>query len=113
MAKSDPIERSLDRLGELRRAAASETVIQEVREFLRNRSNLVIAKAAKVVRELQIKELIPDLVAAFSKLMTDAPRLDKRCAATTEIVSALYELNYQEPAPYLAGLKHVQMEASF
>ena len=48
MAKSDPIERSLDRLGELRRADASETVVQEVREFLRNRSNLVVSKAAKV-----------------------------------------------------------------
>jgi len=44
MAKSDPIERSLDRLGELRCAEVSETVVQEVREFLRNRSNLVVAK---------------------------------------------------------------------
>jgi hypothetical protein len=113
MAKSDPIERSLDRLGELRHADVPEAVLEEVRGFLRNRSNLVIAKAAKVVRELQIRALVPDMVAAFNKLMCDAPRLDKRCAATTEIVSALYELNYAEPAPYLAGLKHVQMEASF
>jgi hypothetical protein len=113
MAKSDPIERALDRLGELRRAEAPETVTEEVRQFLRNRSNLVVAKAAKVAWELQIKALVPDMVAAFNKLMTDAPRLDKRCAATTEIVSALHELNYEEPGPYLAGLKHVQMEASF
>ncbi len=113
MAKSDPIERSLDRLSELRCADAHETMLEEVRGFLRNRSNLIVAKAAKVVWDLQIKALIPDLVAAFNNFMTDAPRLDKRCAATTEIVSALYELNYAEPAPYLAGLRHVQMEASF
>jgi hypothetical protein len=113
MAKSDPIELSLNRLGELRHANAPETVVQEVREFLRNRSNLVVAKAAKVVRELQIRALIPDMVSAFDKLMADAPRLDKRCVATTEIVSALYELNYEEPDPYLVGLKHIQMEASF
>jgi hypothetical protein len=113
MAKSDPIELSLNRLGELRHAGASEKLVEEVRGFLRNRSNLVVAKAAKVARELQIKALIPDMVAAFDKLMADAPRLDKRCAATTEIVSALYELNYEEAAPYLAGLKHIQMEASF
>lgn len=113
MAKSDPIERALNRLSELRHADALETVAEEVRGFLRNRSNLVVAKAAKVVRELQIKALVPEMVAAFDKLMNDAPRLDKRCAATTEIVGALYELNYVEPAPYLAGLKHVQMEASF
>ena len=113
MAKGDPIERSLDRLGELRRTEASQATIEEVRSFLRNRSNLVVAKAAKVVRELQINVLVPDMLAAFNKLMTDAPRLDKRCAAITEIVSALYDLNYEEPAPYLTGLKHVQMEASF
>ncbi len=113
MAKSDPIERALDRLGELRHTDAPETGVEEVRQFLRNRSNLVVAKAAKVARELQIRALVPDMVGAFDKLMTDAPRLDKRCAATTEIVSALYELNYVEPAPYLVGLKHIQMEASF
>jgi hypothetical protein len=113
MSKSDPIERSLNRLSELRQADAPDAAVREVREFLRNRSNLVVAKAAKVARELQIKALIPDMVAAFDKLMADAPRLDKRCAATTEIVSALYELNYEEPTPYLAGLKHIQMEASF
>jgi hypothetical protein len=113
MAKSDPIERALDRLGELRHADAPATVADEVRQFLRNRSNLVVAKAAKVVRELQITTLIPELLGAFNKFMTDAPRLDKRCAATTEIVAALYELSYDEPEPYLAGLKHVQMEASF
>lgn len=113
MAKSDPIERSLDRLGEVQHAGGSETSMVEVRQFLHNRSNLVVAKAAKVVRQLQITELVPDLVAAFNKLMTDAPRFDKRCAATTEIVNALYELNCEEPGPYLTGLKHVQMEASF
>ena len=113
MAKSDPIERALNRLSELRHADAPEAVVGEVREFLRSRSNLVVAKAAKVARELQIIAVIPDMVAAFDKLMADAPRLDKRCAATTEIVSALYEMNYEEPTPYLAGLKHVQMEASF
>jgi hypothetical protein len=113
MAKSDPMERALDRLGELRHAEAPETVTEEVRQFLRNRSNLVVAKAAEIVRQLGIATLTPDMVTAFNKLMADAPRLDKRCAAVTEIVSALYELNYDEPAPYLRGLQHIQMEASF
>ena len=45
--------------------------------------------------------------------MTNAPKLDRRCAAVTEIVSALYELDYTEPAPFLKGIKHVQLEASF
>lgn len=113
MAKTDPIERALDRLGELRHAEASAAVIEEVRGYLRHRSNLVVAKAAKVTRELRIVALMPDLLFAFNKFMSDAPRLDKRCAAVTEIVSALYELDYDEPGPFLVGLKHFQMEGSF
>ena len=113
MAKADPIERALDRLGELRSSEASDSVIDEIRGFLRNRSNLVIAKAARVARELRIAALVPEMLAAFDKLMTNAPKLDKRCAATTELLTALYELDYDDPAPYLKGLKHVQLEASF
>jgi hypothetical protein len=113
MAKNDPIERALNRLSELRHAEPSDTVTTELREFLRNRSNLVVAKAAMVIRELSLVALIPDLVAAFGKFMADAPRLDKRCAALTAIASALYELDYVEPQPYLAGIKHVQLEGSY
>ena len=113
MAKNDPIERALNRLSELRHAEPSEPVTAELRDFLRNRRNLVVAKAAVVVRELSLVALTPDLVTAFSKFMADAPRIDKRCAALTEIASALYELDYVEPEPYLAGIKHVQLEGSY
>ena len=57
--------------------------------------------------------LVPDLVRAFHRLIKDPSRLDKGCAATTEIVSALYELDYAEPEIYLLGIHHVQMEGSF
>jgi hypothetical protein len=113
MAKSDPIETALNRLGELRHAEPTTAVIDELRAFLRNRSNLVVAKAAMVVRDLKITTLVPELVAGFNKFMADAPRLDKRCAAVTDIASALYELDYDDPAPYLAGIKHVQLEGSY
>ena len=113
MSKLDPIQQAMDRLGELRHTDASDLVVEEVRGFLRSRSNLVVAKAAKVASELKITSLTPDLLAAFDRLMADAPRLDKRCAAVTEIIAALYELDYDQPEPYLTGLKHFQPEASF
>jgi hypothetical protein len=113
MAKTDPIERALNRLGELRHAEPSERVRDELRSFLRNRSNLVVAKAAAIVRDLRVTALLPELVAAFNKLIADAPRLDKRCAALAEITRALYELDYDEPGPYLMGMKHVQLEGSY
>lgn len=113
MSKPDPVQQALERLGELRHASLTDQVVGEIRQNLRNRSNLVIAKAAKVAGELRATALVPDLVASFHKLMTDPSRLDKRCAALTEIVTALYELDSDDPAPYLIGLHHIQMEGSF
>ncbi len=73
----------------------------------------MVAKAAKLAGELRLSGLIPDLVAAFDRLWVNPAKLDKRCAATTEIVNALYELDYTEPDIYLRGIRHVQKEASF
>jgi hypothetical protein len=113
MPKSDPIESALNAIGELRRESLPQRAAAELRKYLGHRSNLVVAKAAKLAGELRIASLVPELVHAFERFMADAPRLDKRCAAVTEIASALYELDYVEPDIYLRGLRHVQMEASF
>src|SRR5277367_399221 len=113
MAKQDPVERALARLAALKSAAGDASVLQELRAFLRNRSNLVAAKAAKIAGQRRITALVPELVAAFHRLMADAPRLDKRCAAITEIVISLYEMAYAEPGVYRLGLRHVQMEGSY
>jgi hypothetical protein len=113
MSKSDPIEQALNEIGELRVASDSEQAAQRLRAFLKNKSNLVIAKAAKLTGELRLCSLVADLVAAFDRLKANPAKLDKRCAAITEIVSALYELDYVEPEVYLEGIRHVQKEASF
>lgn len=113
MKKPDPIEQALDRLAILRNEAASPTVVQEVRAFLKNRSNLVIAKAAKVAGKAPMMQLVPDLVEAFERLMKDPAKLDKGCAALTGITDALYEMDYVEPEIYLRGIHHVQMEGAY
>ncbi len=112
MSKSDPIETALNRMGELR-TAAPEIAAQELRTYMGNRSNLVVAKAAKIAGELRLPVLIPDLAAAFDRFMKNPQQTDKRCAAITEIVGALYEMDYREPEIYLKGLRHIQKEASF
>jgi len=113
MSKSDPIEKALNRVGELRHQAPSRTTTDEIRQFLGHRSNLVAAKAAKLAAELRGTELIPDLVASFQRFMSNPTQTDRRCAAVTEIVKTLYEFDYVEPDIYLSGLHHVQLEGSF
>jgi hypothetical protein len=113
MKKSDPIEKALNRLGELRHEVPTERTAQEIRHFLTHGSNLVVAKAAKIVGEARDSQFVPDLVSAFHRFMTNPQQIDKRCAAITEIVGSLYELDYSEPDVYRPGLRHVQLEASF
>lgn len=113
MSKRDPIEQALEKIAGLKSAPATPALRDELRGFLGHRCNLIVAKAAKIVGERRLGELIPELVSAFHKLMTDPARLDKRCAALTEIVTSLYEMDYAEPEVYLQGIRHVQMEGSF
>ena len=72
-----------------------------------------VAKAAKLIGEFRTVELIPDLVAAFQRLMTSPMKLDKGCAAVTEIVRALYAMDYESPDVYLKGVRHIQLEPAF
>ncbi len=111
MKKPDPVEEALDALSELRKTG--KDACPTLRRFLTNRSNLVAAKAAKIAGEVRIEELVPDLAAAFHRLMTNPAKLDKGCAAVTAIVEALYSMDYESADVYLAGVRHVQMEASY
>jgi hypothetical protein len=113
VSKHDAIEQALEKLAALKRAPPGSDVLEDLRASLRNRSSFVVAKAAKIARERRLPELVPGLATAFDKLMADPARLDKRCAALTEIVAALYALDYSEPEVYLKGIRHVQMEGSF
>lgn len=113
MSKSDPIERALDRIAALRHLDPPLATTEEIRSFLLHKSNLVVAKAAKLVEEQRRSEMVPDLVSAFQRFMANPAQNDKRCAALTGITEALYEMDYCEPEIYLQGLRHVQMEASF
>jgi hypothetical protein len=118
LKKPDPVEQALDRLAALKSEAggpgvAAESVAAEIKAFLKNRFNLVVAKAAKIAGQTRATGLVPDLLAAFHRLMENPSKLDKGCAATTEIVSALYEMDHTEPEVYLLAIRHVQMEGSF
>jgi hypothetical protein len=113
LKKPDPVEHALDRLAALKNEAGGPGFVAEIKGFLKNRSNLVVAKAAKIAGQARATELVPELVGAFHRLMKDPSKLDTGCAATTSITGALYELDYAEPEVYLLGVHHVQMEGSF
>jgi hypothetical protein len=69
LRKPDPVEQALDRLAALTNEAGGPAVAAELKAFLKNRSNLVVAKAAKIAGQARATELVPELAGAFHKFV--------------------------------------------
>src|SRR6185437_13711768 len=74
MPRSDRTQQALERLTALRASTDSTALAKELTAYLGNRSNLVIAKAAKIAREQGLSALVPELVRAFEELMGESAR---------------------------------------
>ena len=85
--------------------------VAPLRAALKQRNNYLVAKAADMAGERRIEELIPDLSTAFERFFVDPEKSDPQCWAKNSLSRALAALELQEPAPFLRGLRHVQLEA--
>lgn len=94
---------------ELAKLAASEDPAA-LRKALAGRINVLAAKAARMAAERQWHDLIPDLLAAFDRLLEKPVERDPQCWGKNAISKALVELGYRESAPFLRGVAHIQME---
>jgi HEAT repeat protein len=104
--------RTEERIGELKRLLVTPEFDAQpsLRKALQDKSNLVVAEAAKITGQLQSAGLIPELLAVFTRLFEDPVKADPKCWGKTAIVEALTALNYEESAPFLRAVAHVQME---
>ncbi len=110
MAKSRAIEDALAELAAVRADPAAGDAAAALRRALKGKSSHVAAKAARLAGELELPALVPDLLAAFDKLMVDAVKSDPGCAAKHAIADALYRLGACEAGVFLRGIRHRQME---
>jgi HEAT repeat protein len=98
----------LARLHAMRNQPATPETTHELRRYVADASNLIVAEAAKIIKEQAVAELVGDLVAAFDRLMIKPEKSDKQCRAKIEIVDALNRLEYAKPDVFLRGLTHCQ-----
>jgi hypothetical protein len=103
------IQGEIERLGRLRDAAPGEADAA-LRKALGDRVNLIVAKAAKLIGEMNRRELIPDLLRAFDRLLDKGAERDPQCWGKNAIAKALVDLDHREAAPFLRGMRCVQME---
>ena len=103
------IEEQLEQLSALRGVPRPEAAAA-IRKSLTDRVNLVVAKAATLAAELDVRDLAPDLLRAFDRLFEDPVKRDPQCWGKNALAKALKELEHREAAPYLRGAVHIQME---
>lgn len=92
------------------RDAAEQTRLDPLRKALTNRNNFITAKAADLIREFGLCELIPDLLTAFDHFFDHAEKSDPQCWAKNAISRTLAAFELQDADVFLRGMRHIQME---
>jgi len=113
MAKSRKLEAMLAKLTQLRDDPTSEDAIATLQQSLTSKYGVAVARAAKLVEEFKLVQLVPDLVAAFHRCLEKPVDTDPSCLAKAAIADALYRLDRREEAVFLKGIRYVQMEPVF
>src|SRR5262245_21445961 len=89
MAKTRGVDAKLARLQALKKEPFSPAITAELRKFLGDASNFVVADAATIAGEKNLVELASDLAAAFDRFLIDSEETDKLCRAKLAILEAL------------------------
>lgn len=90
--------------------ATPDSAAAALRKALGDRNNYTVSKAAGLVGDLLLSDLIPDLLAAFERALLDAPKTDPQCWAKNAIAKALKDVSHHDAEVYLKGLRHIQLE---
>jgi HEAT repeat protein len=103
------VEEDIEALNRLREAPPTDAV-PPLRKALADRVNLIVAKAAKIAAERQLRDLLPDLLRAFDRLFEKPAARDPQCWGKNAISQALVAMEHRQADPFLRGLRHVQPE---
>ena len=110
MARRSSLDDKLAAVKALRDRDPSPEVTAELRKALADRSNLVVAAAASIVRDQGLAELAQALESAFHPFLVDPLKTDKLCRAKLAIVEALDKLEHNRDEVFQKAAHHVQLE---
>jgi len=104
------LEKRLEELRHLGQASATPETSGILAKALADKSNLVVAQAAKAIAALRVQSLVPDLIAAFERLLQDGAASDPQCRAKLAIINTLKSIEHADSAIFLRGMSHIQWE---
>jgi uncharacterized protein (DUF1778 family) len=113
VAKRPSTEDALRAIRDLRDTPQNFDLKRDLAPFLLHKSNHVAAAAADTIGRLEAVTLTPNLADAFLEWMKNPSERDPGCKALTAIAKTLAAMDHPASAAYLAGVRHVQMEASY
>lgn len=113
MAKSSSIETRLKEVVDLGQSVDSSETRKQLKKHLASKTNLIVAKAAQIVAQIEDHDFAADLVAAFHRFMSEPVKTDKGCVAKIAVVKALLAADWDDEELYRAGIRHVQPEPTW
>jgi hypothetical protein len=113
VAKRPATEDALKSIRSIRDAPENFDLKRDLAPFLRHKSNHVAAAAAVTVERLEAVALAPELAGSFPEWMKNPAERDPGCKALTAIAKTLAAMDHPAAQVYMAGIRHVQKEASF
>ena len=88
----------------------TDAAVADLRTMLDRKSSVLVSWAARAVATIGASELAPALIAAFERLLDASAKSDEGCLAKVALVEAMDALAVADPAPFLRGIQHTQME---
>jgi hypothetical protein len=92
------------------RSVPPAVAVAELRKALGLKNNFLVAKAANLAAHHGLSELAPLLAEAFPRFLETPLKSDPQCWAKNAIAKALAAFEYQDPAIFLSGMRHIQLE---
>lgn len=109
-----PVNRSFERELAQLEAMSGRTPdagdVERVRRALNHANNYLVAKAARIVADHELTDLLPCVLDAFARFFIDPVQTDPQCWAKNALVKALVKLECRDASVYLPGLRHTQEE---
>ena len=113
MGKRLSLDDKLAAIRAIRQGSSAPGDAALLRQYIGDRSNLVVAMAAEVVGERTLLELADPLETAFDTFLVDPLKNDKLCRAKLAIVQALDKVEHRKRDIFEKAAKYVQLEPTF
>jgi hypothetical protein len=110
MARRPTDDALIERAAEIADGALTDGAVADLRQALARKGSILVARAARAVASLAATELLPDLLAAFDRLLDSPAKADEGCLAKVALVEAMDAMALADRAPFLRGIAAEQME---